>query len=365
MDDRKMVISEIGAVVAAVQVLSEVSKEDQGKMNQELEQSDENQDRLDEQQEKSDSNQDQLIEIYKLQAQLANSISNRRITINRFYILVMSGLVLLFPAYFKLPDEIRDVVSIELLMIGAALLGTTLSLAWFILINSNLRLSMLKYEALKKLENKLEYQFFKDEWGFLERYGKIRTYWEISYIEILIPILFFFIFASALSIASVNPVKLLPDKVHIFFLAYPLILFAVFCFYGIRSWQIDREIREIKRWTDKKIVLVSLFVILICISPFFLFRDDLEHMMRFRYRIYAEKHFGLIYEEAGKVIEKRKLVESESAKKNSEKSIIERITLPDVNQAKSVDEKPIETDSEETTKEQTTQSDGKKQNGHQ
>ena len=138
-------------------------------MNEELEQSDENQDQANEKPGQSNGNQDRLIEIYKLQAQLANSISNRRITINRFYMLVMSGLVLIFPAYFKLPAEIQDLVSIEFLIVGIALLGITLSLAWFILINSNLRQSMLKYEALKRLENKLEYQFFKDEWEFLEK----------------------------------------------------------------------------------------------------------------------------------------------------------------------------------------------------
>ena len=325
-------------------------------MNEELEQSGGNQNQINEEQQKSDGNQDQLIEIYKLQAQLANSISNRRITINRFYILVMSGLILIFPAYFKLPDEIQDIISLEFLMIGAALLGTTLSLAWFILINSNFRLSILKYEALKRLENKLEYQFFKDEWEFLERYRKGRTYWEISYIETLIPILFFFLFAIALYIATIHPVSVLPDGSFIFFVTYPSILLAAFCFYGIRSWQIDREIRGIKRWTTLKIVLTSLFIFVICISPAFLLRDNFEHMIRFRYRIYAEKHYGLIYEEMRKLDKKRKLVESKAAKKNSEKSIIEQITLPDVNQAESVDEKPIETDSEETTK---------TQNGHQ
>ncbi len=56
---------------------------------------------MNEELEQSDGNQGQLIEIYKLQAQLANSISGRRITINRFYIVVMSGLVLIFPAFYK------------------------------------------------------------------------------------------------------------------------------------------------------------------------------------------------------------------------------------------------------------------------
>lgn len=63
-------------------------------MNEELDQSDENQDRLNEKQEKSDRDQEQLIEIYKFQGKLANSISNRRVTIHEFYLLLISGLVL-------------------------------------------------------------------------------------------------------------------------------------------------------------------------------------------------------------------------------------------------------------------------------
>ena len=68
---------------------------------------------MNEEMEQSDGNQNQLIEIYKIQVQLANSISSRRITINRFYILVMSGLALMFPAFFKLPTEVQRVVSSE------------------------------------------------------------------------------------------------------------------------------------------------------------------------------------------------------------------------------------------------------------
>ena len=141
-------------------------------MNEDLEQSDENQD----QSEQSEGNQSQLIEIYKLQAQLANSVSNRRSTIHKFYMLLMSGLTLIIPAFFKLPTEIRDLISIEFLILGLPLLGITLSVAWFILISSNLRQNIIKYEALKKLEKKLEYQFFKDEWKYLKKYRNRKTY---------------------------------------------------------------------------------------------------------------------------------------------------------------------------------------------
>ncbi|MDE0634447.1 MAG: hypothetical protein OXI43_01155 [Candidatus Poribacteria bacterium] len=237
-------------------------------MNEELEQSEEIQ--LNEKLEQSEEDHSQLIEIYKLQSQLANSISNRRFTINRFYILVMSGLVLIFPAFFKLPEKIQGLVAIEYLITGLALLGITISLAWFISINSNLRLNMIKYEALKNLEDELKYQFFKDEWKFLEKYGKHRTYWEISYIEILVPILFFLISSLLLFLLSTNS----PGKLYFIIISYPSAIVGFICGSGFQSWQIDREIRGLERWTNKKINRVS-FAIMLAYLSFMVFLPNL------------------------------------------------------------------------------------------
>ena len=110
-------------------------------MNEELEQSNVNQEQL---LEGLEVNQDQLIEIYKLHTQLANHIINRRMTINRFYMLLMSGLALIFPAFSKLPAEIQELISTEYLILGVPLLGVVLSLTWFASINSNLRTGCYK-----------------------------------------------------------------------------------------------------------------------------------------------------------------------------------------------------------------------------
>ena len=140
-------------------------------MNEDIEQSDEKQEQLLTQ---SNGKQGQLIEIYKLQAQLANSISSRRITIHKFYLLLMSGLALILPTFFKLPAEIQSQVSFGFLMIGVSLLGIPLCLTWFILINTNLRMIMLKYETLKRLENKLEYPFSKKSGNCLKSMERVK-----------------------------------------------------------------------------------------------------------------------------------------------------------------------------------------------
>ena len=298
-------------------------------MNDKLEQSEENQ--LIEKSEQSNGKQSQLIEIYKLQAQLANSISSRRITINRFYILVMSGLALMFPTFFRLPAEVQRIVSSEYLIIGLPLLGITLSLAWFILINSNLRLSMIKYEALKNLEDKLEYQFFKDERRLLNKYGKNKTYGETSYFEIVMPILFFIIFTILLHLASAN----FPNKPYSKLTYYPGVVIGAFSFGGLRSWQVDREIRGMGRWADASIISASGVVLLIfmCMT------------------IFIPKFMGC----SEVVIEEAVPVNGQPAKTNFEKPAGKKTILPDENQADSVDENPVKTDSEETTKDQAIQ----------
>ena len=147
------------------------------------------------QNENMEGRQERLVEIYKFQAQLTNSVSNRRTTTNRFYIVVMSGLILIFSTFLqnkeKLPTELLNIVSIEQLIVILGVLGVSLSWIWCISINSYLRVNSRKYEALKKLENELEYQFFKNEWEFLADDEKEKTYWQRSRIELTLPSLFF------------------------------------------------------------------------------------------------------------------------------------------------------------------------------
>lgn len=314
-------------------------------MNDELEQSNENQGQL----EQSNGNQDQLIEIYKLQSQLASSISNRRIMIHKFYLLLMSGLALIFPTFFKLPAEIQSQVSIGFLMIGVSLLGIPLCLTWFILINTNLRMIMLKYETLKRLEDKLEYPFFKEEWKLLENYGKGKTYWEISYIEIFIPIFFFFIFTLLLNAGQIN----YSGNFSFSLLTYcPTFIAGFYGGYGIQSWQMDRRIRGIEPWKDKSVNRVAIITIAICSVIIFLFR--------------------LGYHEAiGKEVETINKKSEDTSSENPtetdpEKSTKEHMIRPDGKEQKeseSVDESPTGATSEEAVKEQPTSPDEKEQNG--
>lgn len=188
-----------------------------------------------EQNESVDGRQERLIEIYKLQAQLTNSVSNRRTTTNRFYIVIMSGLILIFSTFLqntdKLPAELLNIVSIEQLIVVLGVLGLSLSWIWCISVNSYLRVNSRKYEALKKLEDELEYQFFKNEWEFLADDEQENTYWQRSRIELTLPSLFFICFTVLMGFGLYN----FPNKLYLLFLIYPASLAAMLC-YGLHKW---------------------------------------------------------------------------------------------------------------------------------
>ena len=90
----------------------------------------------------------ELLEIYKLHAELADRVSKRRSTANRFYILVLSGLAVLFSAFLQHPNG----VPLGWLMVGFGLFGMFLTVAWYVVIRSYRQLNTGKFNALHELE---------------------------------------------------------------------------------------------------------------------------------------------------------------------------------------------------------------------
>ena len=176
-----------------------------------------------------DASQDQLIEIYKVQSQLTNSISTRRTITNRYYLLVMSGLTFVFSTLLqnidKIPSQFLKVVSAEWLIVVLGAVGIALSWSWCVSINSYLRLNSRKYEVLKILETKLEYQFFQKEWEFLGKDRSYLTYWQLSANQLSVPAVFFIIFTVLLGMGVYS----LENNLYRLFLLGPASLIVTFC----------------------------------------------------------------------------------------------------------------------------------------
>ena len=138
----------------------------------------------------------ELVEIYKLHAELADSVSKQRGTANRFYMLVLSGLAVLFSAFLQRENG----VPIGWLMVGFGLFGMLLASAWYIVIRSYRQLNSGKFKALHELEEKLAYPFFKREWDLLAEGREQKTYWRLTVVETFVPTIFFVCFAALLII---------------------------------------------------------------------------------------------------------------------------------------------------------------------
>ena len=138
----------------------------------------------------------ELVEIYKLHAELADSVSRQRSTANRFYMLVLSGLAVLFSAFLQR----KNGVPLGWLMVGFGLFGTLLAAAWYIVIRSYRQLNSGKFKALHELEDKLAYPFFKREWDLLAEGTERKTYWRLTVVETFVPVIFFFCFVVLLAI---------------------------------------------------------------------------------------------------------------------------------------------------------------------
>ena len=138
----------------------------------------------------------ELLEIYKLHAELADSVSRQRSTANRFYMLVLSGLAVLFSAFLQR----KNGVPLGWLMVGFGSFGTLLAGAWYIVIRSYRQLNSSKFKALHELEEKLAYPFFKREWDLLDEGTERKTYWRLTIVETFVPIIFFVCFVALLGI---------------------------------------------------------------------------------------------------------------------------------------------------------------------
>lgn len=136
--------------------------------------------------EKQEEEKQELLEIYKLHAELANSVTKQRATANRFFILVYSGLAVLFSTFLQR----KNGVPLGWLLIGFGAFGMLLALAWYIAIRSYRQLNSGKFQVLLALEKKLAYPFFKHEWKLLGEGKDSKRYRKLTDAEARVPLIF-------------------------------------------------------------------------------------------------------------------------------------------------------------------------------
>ena len=113
---------------------------------------------------------DQLLEIYKLHAQLMNQTTQRQVTINRFYQIMLFGVCILVGYLFNQKEEVLWLgASKEKSLLGTLMLGIFFSVIWLLSVQSYLQENFRKHEVLKNLEGQLAYQFLIQERKIIDR----------------------------------------------------------------------------------------------------------------------------------------------------------------------------------------------------
>lgn len=135
----------------------------------------------------TEPSQSELLEIYKLHAELADRVSQRREAANRLHLGLLSGLGLFagVSADFGVTDYLTSFV-----FLAVGILGAVISLSWWIVIRSYRQLNTGKFETLNELEDKIAFPFFRREWEILGQGKNRNRYWKLTTVETILPIVF-------------------------------------------------------------------------------------------------------------------------------------------------------------------------------
>ncbi len=134
----------------------------------------------------TESSRPELLEIYKLHAELADRVSQRREAANRLHIGLLSGLGLfvgLFAEFGIAESRTGDV------FLAAGILGGMISFSWWVVIRSYRQLNTGKFKVLGELEDKLAFPFFRREWEILGAGEQPDRYWKLTTVEAFLPIM--------------------------------------------------------------------------------------------------------------------------------------------------------------------------------
>ena len=150
--------------------------------------------------------QQDLLEIYKLHAELADRVSQRREGANWLFVGLLTGTLLFLVAFLRYGTNILPA---NLVVIAVSVLGISLSVSWYIIIRSYRQLNTGKFNTLLDLEKQLDYPFFTREWELLGEGKSISRYWKLTVVETSLPIIFGILFIVLAFVATLSCFPLL------------------------------------------------------------------------------------------------------------------------------------------------------------
>ena len=137
----------------------------------------------------------EFLELYKIHAEFADRVSQRREGANRLFVSLLSGTLIFLAAFFRYgTNAVFSSNEVLMLTVAIGVLGISLTIAWYITIRSYRQLNDGKFDALLELEKELAYPFYTREWKFLKQGRNRNKYWKLTVVETFLPIIFFLFF---------------------------------------------------------------------------------------------------------------------------------------------------------------------------
>ena len=147
---------------------------------------------------------DQYLEIHKLHFDKMNEMSNRRVNVNRYYILALSVIILALTTLLRSGDFLStifigssgngdlsiDLIALSMCIIG--ILGGMLSNSWTKNVLGYLETSSHRYEVIKQMECELEYCFINKAYDRISDGDKDIEYFSLAFHELYAPLIFEF-----------------------------------------------------------------------------------------------------------------------------------------------------------------------------
>ena len=126
----------------------------------------------------------ELFDSYALAVEMADRISARRSSANKFFLSLQTSLL----TAVGLADTTLEHVA-WYSAVSAAIAGCTISVLWWLQLRSYQQLNQAKFDVIIRLEELLPAKLFTDEWKSLQRHAdsRWRSYIELGVTERVIP----------------------------------------------------------------------------------------------------------------------------------------------------------------------------------
>ncbi len=141
-----------------------------------------------------------MLELYKLHAEFADRVSQRREGANRLFVSLLVGLMLFLGVFLRFGS---NGISLEIVLLFAGAIGLVLSVSWYVVIRSYRQLNTGKFHVLREMEKELAFPFFDKEWIYLESGENPNRYWKLTVVETSLPLIFLVI-SLAISIIGLS-----------------------------------------------------------------------------------------------------------------------------------------------------------------